>query len=415
MRDNHRYKVIRCGRRFGKTWFAVTKIIYEAMKSQGDYWFVAPTYRQAKDIAWQLFRKILPEKAIKRIVESPVLEIDLLNGSHIALKGADNPDSLRGVGLDGIVLDEYAFQKPYVWSIVSPMLQDRKGWAIFISTPDGYNHFKDLCDIDDPDYKTFHFTSYDNPYLDPAELDKEKGRMSLEMFSQEYMAEFMKRAGAIYPMFSRDIHIVDRRQPKEGSTIYGSIDFGFAIGHETAVLWHEVTSEGVYTFDGFDVSQKTIKEIDELMKGQTKGLTIRGIFPDPARPDLIEELKRLNWPIRETNKDVELGIAKVAEYMQFDPINKKPKWTISKHLANAIDQIEQYVWTEVRSEDGKFKQTPKKENDNYPDSLRYFIFNYLNQPAQKRQPIVGFTGGDPITGFGRRPIRKKGRGIDFLE
>ena len=390
MRDNHRYKVIRCGRRFGKTYFSVVKITMEAMNKIGTYWFVAPTYRQAKEIAWKMFELIIPQEAIVKRNETD-LSIELLNGSKISLKGAENPDSLRGVGLDGVVLDEYAFMQPYAWEIISPVLLDRNGWAIFISTPDGYNHFYDLFNRTDKDFKSFHFTSYDNPYLKADEIDKEKERMSFERFSQEYLAEFMKRSGAIWPAFSRDTHVVPKRQPE--GTIYGSIDFGFAVGHETAVLWHDVTSKGVYTFDGFDVSQKNIEEVDELMRSQTNGLTVQGVFPDPARADLIDELKRRGWNILETKKDVELGIAKVDEYMQFDPINKKPKWTISKHLTKAIEQIEQYVWTEVRGQDGKFRQVPKKENDNYPDSLRYFIFNYLTNSNETPLQVVGYRDG----------------------
>lgn len=380
--DNHRYKVIRCGRRFGKTVYAVNLIISQAVLNPGDYWFVAPTYRQAKEIAWRVFEKYLPRELVSKKNETE-LSINLTNGSRISLKGCDNPDSLRGVGLDGVVLDEYAFAQPYAWTVISPILQDRRGWAVFISTPDGYNHFYEMYNKEqaDEDFKSFHFTSYDNPYLDPGELNKEKERMSTERFSQEYEAEFMRRTGAIWPMFKRDVHVVPRRQPS--GTIYGSIDFGFAVGHETAVLWHDVTSEGVYTFDGFDVSQANIEKIDELMEGQTNGLVIQGIFPDPARPDLIEELKKKNWPILETQKDVELGIAKVDEYMQINPLTNKPKWTISEHLTEAIKQIEQYVWQEVRGEDGAFKQVPKKVDDNYPDSLRYFIFNYLNQKQEE--------------------------------
>jgi hypothetical protein len=234
--------------------------------------------------------------------------------------------------------------------------------------------------------------------LEAGELDKERERMSVERFAQEYEAEFMRRTGAIWTSFKRDVHVVPKRQPN--GTIYGSIDFGFAVGHETAVLWHEVTSEGVYTFDGFDVSQANIDKIDELMKGQTNGLVIQGIFPDPARPDLIEELKKRQWPILETNKDVELGIAKVDEYMQVNPLTNKPKWTISEHLTEAIKQVEQYVWQEVRGTDGQFKQVPQKEHDNYPDSLRYFIFNYLNQKQEKTwiPESEGF-GGVKVGGY----------------
>ena len=80
--------------------------------------------------------------------------------------------------------------------------------------------------------------------------------------------------------------------------------------------------------------------------------------------------------------------------MQINPLTQKPKWTISEHLTEAIKQIEQYVWQEVRGEDGKFKQVPKKEDDNYPDSLRYFIFNYLNQSQEKfYMPPIELLGG----------------------
>jgi hypothetical protein len=397
--DKHRYKVIRCGRRFGKSVWAVNKLIQDAVDKQGDYWIVGPTYRQIKEISWRLLQKYLPKELVTKTNETE-LSVELINGSRIALKGSDNSDSLRGVGLDGLIMDESAFVSPYAWEVIRPMLADREGWVVFISTPDGYNWFYDLYNQEqtNKNYKSYHFTSYDNPYLKAGEIDEAKTTMSHERFEQEFMAEFMKRSGAIWPKFSRDIHCVERRQPE--GTIYGSIDFGFAIGHETAVLWHEVTSKGVYTFDGFDVSQKNIQEINELMKAQTNGLTIQGIFPDPARPDLIEELKKLNWPILETNKDVELGITKVDEYMQFDPIEKKPKWTISRHLTGAIEQIEQYVWTEIRGQDGKFKQAPKKENDNYPDSLRYFIFNYLNQGYEEIYipPFKGL-GGVNLGGY----------------
>lgn len=357
----------------------MTKIVMEMMKEpNGSYCYIAPTYKQAKNIAWRMFEEIIPRDAIKRKNDSE-LTIELKNNSYCQLKGAEDPDKLRGEKIKGSVFDEYAFMKPYAWEVVAPALLDLKGWAMFISTPDGYNHFYDLCNINDPDYSVFHFTSYDNPYLDKDEIDKEKNRISEEKFAQEYMAEFMKRSGAIWPMYTRDLHAVERREPDRNATIFGSLDFGFAIGHETAVLWHEVSSRGVYTFDGFQVAQKGIHDIHELMQAQTNGLIINGVFADPARPDLIDELSRRGWPMLPTNKDVEMGIAKVAEYLQYDPIAKKPKWTHSKHLLGLSEQMENYVWQEVRGDDGKFKQYPKKEFDHYPDCIRYFMNSYYNE------------------------------------
>ena len=135
------------------------------------------------------------------------------------------------------------------------------------------------------------------------------------------------------------------------------------MGHPTAVLWHEVVGESVHTFDGFLVEQNSIEQIDQKMREQTNGLYVAGVFPDPARPDLIDELQRRHWSIRDTNKDVELGIAKVDEYMAISPLTNKPRWTISEHLTDVIQQIEGYEWQEVRNEDGTFKQVPKKEFD----------------------------------------------------
>lgn len=361
--DQHRYKVIRCGRRFGKSVFAVNKIISSAISSIGDYWFVAPTYRQAKEIAWRLFDKYTPREFISKKNETE-LSIEFRNGSRISLKGADNPDSLRGVGLDGVVLDEYAFMSPYAWSVISPVLQDRKGWAIFISTPDGYNHFYELYNTKDDDFASFHFTSYDNPYLDPEELEKEKQRMSPEKFAQEYEAEFMKRSGAVWRLFSRDIHVVPQANPDRQSSIYGSIDFGFAIGHPTAFLLHEIKSTGeIFTFDGFTQEGLAPQAVVDQIKARSGGLTIRGIYCDTARPDLVSMLSQAGLPAIDAKKDVELGISKVEEYMLVDPAQHRPKWTISSHLTQAIEQIEQYVWQEVRGEDGAYKQVPKKEND----------------------------------------------------
>jgi len=401
--DKHRYKVIRCGRRFGKTVYAVNFIIQEASLKGGDYWFVAPTYRQAKEIAWRVFDQYLPRELINKKNETE-LSIELTNGARISLKGADNPDSLRGVGLNGVVLDEYAFMQPYAWEVISPILQDKKGWAIFISTPDGYNHFYDLYGTQDDDFKSFHYTSYDNPYLDPEELNKEKERMSSERFAQEYEAEFMKRSGAVWKLFSRDIHVVSRSNPDKSSAVYGSIDFGFAIGHPTAFMLHEIKSTGeVCTFDGFTQEGLTPQSVVEQIRALSGGLLIRGIYCDTARPDLVRVLNEAGLPAIDARKDVELGIAKVEEYMMVDPALGRPRWTISSHLTRAVEQIEQYVWQEVRGEDGTFKQVPKKENDDNPDALRYFLFSYTARTREKRQ-IIGYQGGDPITGYGRTPI-----------
>lgn len=379
----------------------------KAVFEGGDYWYVAPTYKQAKLIAWRLLLSYLPEELIAKTNETE-LTVYLKNNSTISLKGADNPDSLRGVGINGLILDEYAFTDPYAWDVLRPLLTDRKGWVIFISTPNGYNHFYDLWNMEQTSdsFKSFHFTSYDNPYLDPEEIDEAKKSMSSERFDQEYMAEFTKRAGTIW-QFNRTVHVVPRRNPDKSSTIIGSIDFGFAIGHPTAIGWHDINSIGDwYTFDGLLQEGLTIEQVDEQMRSQTAGLVIRAIYADSARPDLIEELQKKGWPVIPAKKDVELGISQVGQLMQVNPLTNKPRWTISEHLTGHIRQIEGYVWQDVRGEDGYFKQVPLKREDDAPDMLRYGIFTHT-QPQKTRKRIVGYTGGDPVTGYGRTPIYRE--------
>lgn len=378
-----RYRVVRCGRRFGKTFFAVNEIIQWALlKQPGTYWFVAPTYRQAKELAWKLFDKYLPKELVAKKNETELI-IKLVNGSEIALKGADNPDSLRGVGINGLVMDETAFIDPYAWDTIRPVLSDTGGWAVFISTPKGYNWFHDLyMNAGKEEYRdtweSFHFTSYDNPTIPNyiEELEDAKRTLHADVFDQEYMAEFTARSGKIYD-FYREHHVRERENPPSSAAILGSIDFGFAKGHPTAVLWHAVTAESVYTFDGFVEEGLTIDQIVDLMHAQTSGLPIRMVFADSARPDLIKMLQEKGLPVVPAKKDVELGIAKVQEYMKVNPMTNKPRWTIAGHLDRAIQQIENYEWAQAKV-DGRYKQVPKKVDDDAPDSLRYFLFTYTD-------------------------------------
>ncbi len=378
-----RFKVIRCGRRFGKTYCSVTKLIYEALKVKGDYWFISPYYRQSKEIAWQLLGTILPAGTVQDKNESQ-LSVVLRNGSTIKLKGADNPESLKGVGLAGCILDEYAFMRPYVWSeIIRPMLFDTGGWAWFISTPQGYNHFWNLWEWvaseENPTpeaWKRFHYTTFDNPHIKPEEILQSRSEMSEERYSQEIMAEFTKKSGAIWPAFSREVHVKPRRNPDRNAAIFASIDFGYAIGHPTAFLLHEVVGENVFTFDGFLREGLTPQKVAEQAVSLSQGMVIRALYADSARPDLIESLRLLNFPTVKANKDVEIGIAKVGQFMAINPLTNLPRWTISDHLGDAIRQIEEYEWQDVRGEDGNFRQAPKKEADDAPDALRYFMATY---------------------------------------
>jgi predicted phage terminase large subunit-like protein len=223
--DETRFKIVAAGRRTGKSRLAAWMLILRALQTEkGHVFYVAPTQGQARDIMWQT----LLELGNPVIVSSHInnLQLKLVNGATISLKGADRPETMRGVSLRFLVLDEYADMKPEVFEqILRPALADQKGDALFIGTPMGRNHFYDLYQYgelgDDPTYKTWHFTSYSNPLLDSEEIDVAKKSMSSYAFRQEFMASFEARGSE---MFKEDWIKFGEPDDEEVGDYYVSID-----------------------------------------------------------------------------------------------------------------------------------------------------------------------------------------------
>lgn len=212
-----RFKVCAAGRRGGKSYLSAICLLLAALEEEStdglplinkEVWYVAPTFQQAKDILWNLLKE-LGKDIIDSTLENTAT-IKLLNGRTIKLKGSDRPDTLRGVGISYVVLDEYAFMKPEVWDlIIRPTLADVKGHALFIGTPEGKNHFYDLWMMahTEPEWEAFQFNSTDNPILDPEEIDKARSTMSVEAFKQEFEASFEAAGGGAFK--EKEIKYVD--------------------------------------------------------------------------------------------------------------------------------------------------------------------------------------------------------------
>jgi phage terminase large subunit len=200
--DETRFKIVAAGRRTGKSRLAAWLLIVNALQTdRGQVFYVAPTQGQARDIMWQT----LLELGHPVIAGSHInnLQIKLINGATISLKGGDRPETMRGVSLKYLVLDEYADIKPEVWEqILRPALADQKGSALFIGTPMGRNHFYELYKYGelsgDDTYRSWHFTSYDNPLLDPEEINVAKKSMSSYAFRQEFMASFEAKGSEMF-------------------------------------------------------------------------------------------------------------------------------------------------------------------------------------------------------------------------
>jgi len=190
-----RWKILCAGRRFGKTRLGVQLCMEVALKG-GRAWWVAPTFSIAR-VGW---RDIAASaKSFPREIEPNVslanMQIDLPNGGSIAVRSADNPQRLRGEGLDYLVMDEAAFVKPEVWQeVLRPTLTERKGSALFISTPIGRNNwFYDLWETAEEadNWERFKFATTDNPMIDPLEVEAARKEVGSIVFAQEYLAEFV--------------------------------------------------------------------------------------------------------------------------------------------------------------------------------------------------------------------------------
>jgi len=198
--DSHRYRVVACGRRFGKTELGKQAIIRRALVGQVCWW-VAPTYLMASDV-WRALKVTLapiPNVAVNAAEH----RITLPNGGEIAVRSAHTPDTLRGAGLDFVVLDEAAFLEPVTWpEVIRPMLLERRGGALFLSTPYGRNWFWGVyslgLDPTQPEWKSYQFPSTANPRISAADLDTIRRTTPERSFRMEYLAEFLEDAGAVF-------------------------------------------------------------------------------------------------------------------------------------------------------------------------------------------------------------------------
>lgn len=391
-KDKKRYIIVNCGRRAGKTTVVAWKLLYEAIqKDKQILWYVAPTYKQAKQILWEMLVDMIPKAAIEKRNETE-LKIVLKNKSRIEVKGADNVDSLRGVRIDFCVFDEAAFIDKWdqVWKVMRPTLVDSKASCMFISTPNGFNHFRELAYNQLPDgssvfkeddHSYHHYTSYDNPFLDRAEIDTMKSEMDEDSFEQEVMGEFRKLSGLIYKEFNREIHMVDIpfEEFNNNWSYTRSIDFGF--GHKTALSYFAISPDQkrVYLYDGLYISGYTESQIAEVIKTKDMGRYIIYPVADSAAPMSIAEISRHGItfnPIQKGKDSVRAGIKKVAELLQVRPDTGRPTIMFNKNLTYIADEFERYRWIENKSDKSQVKEIPYKVNDDFLDSLRYFAMSW---------------------------------------
>ena len=281
LKDEHRFKVLACGRRWGKTFLELYYLHEGVIEPHVNRWLVLPTYRQAKMVAWPILKMIYGEWGWLNSVtiNQSELTVQLPNAALISLKGADKPDSLRGVGLDRVAMDEFAFQKPEVWSeSIRPALSDTGGSALFGGTPDGLNHFFDIYEQgnsdDFADWKSWQYTTVQGGYVSADEVAAAKNDMDARTFRQEYEATFETVGNRVYDAFDRDRNVQSLQAP--GAKVIAGMDFNVAkmcccIGYKLP--------DGIHWFDEIVLTDSNTFEMAARLASKYPRCTV---YPDPA-------------------------------------------------------------------------------------------------------------------------------------
>jgi phage terminase large subunit len=281
--DPARFRVLVTGRRFGKTTLAIRELCFRAKEPNKVCWYVAPSYRQAKQIAWVKLKQILKDLRWIRKVNEAELTIELKNKSRICLRGADNKDSLRGVGIDFIVLDECADIDEQAWSeVLRPTLSDTKGSAVFAGTPKGMNWFHDLYqrgqDQTEEEYSSFLFTTLEGGFVDSGEVEQAKRDLDAKTFRQEYQATWETYSGIIYYGFSMSENVKHFDQPLDNNIIHIGMDFN--LDPMCAVVSY-IQNGIVYVMDEIQIWSSNTDELCQEIHRRYPGKKIF-VYPDPA-------------------------------------------------------------------------------------------------------------------------------------
>jgi phage terminase large subunit len=275
-----RFRVAVCGRRFGKTHLALRELAKFARYPDQRCWYVAPSYRMAKQILWKkLKKKLISLNWVKKVNETE-LTLELVNGSEIALKGADNYDSLRGVGLSFLCIDEAADIDQAAWyEVLRPTLSDTGGSALFLGTPKGYNWFKDLYDLGKTrsGWVSFTFSTIDGGRVPPEEVAQAQQDLDARTFRQEYLATFEQYAGVIAYAFGEHNY---KTAPSIAAHTPLIVGMDFNTSPMSSVIMVR-TQDGLHAIDDIALYSSNTTEMINEIRSRYPNNPIT-CYPDPA-------------------------------------------------------------------------------------------------------------------------------------
>lgn len=398
MQDQRRFRVIVAGRRWGKTQLSKISLVrFAAAKSRQLVWYVAPTYQMARGIMWDDLKASVPREWIKKVNETR-MSILLMNNSRIELKGADKPDTLRGVGLHFVVIDEAQDIKEETWEMVlQPTLATTNGRALFIGTPKAFNWLYDKFmlgqrgkTVQDErgrwvrnDWTSWQFPTITSPFIPKKEIEERRRDMDPKSFRQEFEASFETMSGRVYYPFDRKIHVGDcpfnPRLP-----IYVGMDFN--IDPMSAIVMQEQPNGEIWVVDEAVLYGSNVQETaDELARRYFKNMGQITIFPDPAG-------NNRNHDRGETSLDIlrEAG---------FDDILFKRKHPLVQDRINTVNRL-------LKTADGRVMLKIDRGCRKFIESLEQTIYKEGTREVDKKKGTEHAADAFGYYADYRHPMRK---------
>ena len=370
------------GRRFGKSYLSLMWLLSRKIEPNERRWIITPTYRQGKTTTWKLLRTIFRDYDAQ-VNESELL-VKLPNGAEIAIKGSEQENNLRGAGIDMVCMEEYSYIKPHVWEeIIYPMLTTTDGDALFIGTPNGYDHLYDAYMLGQGksiDWKSWQFTTVDGGFVPEKEIEKAKSMMDERAFRTEFLASFETTGNRAAYNFDRQIHVKQTDQ-RTGRLAWG-IDFN--VDYMSAVLIMEFTNS-IHYLNEIRLTNSNTEEMAKEMKKIAPNIPV---YPDAAGRSRSTTSNRSDHQILKDHSFY--IIAKKANPPVIDRLNAlnrmlkdangKVRMTVDPKCVYLIKDLEQVQ----RTRDGKIDKSDIKLT-HMMDACSYYIsYKY---PVVKREAV----------------------------
>jgi len=399
-----RWAVIVAHRRCGKTLGCILDLIYRAIsegKEDGRYAYVAPYYSQAKNIAWDYLQKYSQPVLAK--ANQSELWVELVNGARIRLFGADNPDALRGLYLDGIVLDEYADMRPRIWGeIIRPLLSDRLGWAVFIGTPKGHNGFWELYSaaLNKDDWYVKTLRASVTGLIAQSELEDAARSMTQDQYLQEFECDFESAiVGAYYGKELRLLTDQGRITEVKYDPMYKvntAWDLGFT--DSTSIFWYQVIHGEIRVLEHHSSNGQSIPFYTGLIQSKKYQYGIHWLPHDARAKTLSSGGKSI---IEQLSAKIPLESMKIVpnlslqDGIQASRMALQRAWFDGEKCMDGIECLRQYQ-REYDEDKKVFRDKPRHDwTSHSADAFRYLSIAWREEEkvASKDDSIKGLFVG----------------------